>query len=135
SIYSDLGFILLAFALEDAGGSSFEAQATAALSTLTSSPLRFNPDASARARSAPTEIDLWRGRLLIGEVHDENCWALGGAAGHAGFFGAAKGGGDFARAMMASLKGVDASVATSATVKTFIARANVPGSRALGWDT
>src|SRR5204863_6839090 len=50
SIYSDLGFILLGFALEDAGGASFDAQSSAALEALTSSRLLFNPPASLRAR-------------------------------------------------------------------------------------
>ena len=40
-----------------------------------------------RERTAPTEHDAWRGRLLVGEVHDENAWALGGVAGHAGYSG------------------------------------------------
>lgn len=36
---------------------------------------------------APTEQCEWRGRIMQGEVHDENAWALGGVAGHAGLFG------------------------------------------------
>ena len=52
----------------------------------------FNPPAALRPSIAPTENDPWRGRRLVGEVHDENCWALGGAAGHAGLFGTAEGG-------------------------------------------
>ena len=51
--------------------------------------LRVQSAAEWRERTAPTELDLWRGRLLQGEVHDENTWALGGAAGHAGLFGTA----------------------------------------------
>ena len=39
---------------------------------------------------APTEVDGWRGRLLCGEVHDQNAAALGGEAGHAGLFGSAE---------------------------------------------
>ena len=39
---------------------------------------------------APTEHDTWRGRLLCGEVHDENAASLGGVAGHAGLFGTAE---------------------------------------------
>ena len=135
SIYSDLGFILLGFALEDAGGASFDAESTAALEALTSSPLLFNPPASLRARCAPTEIDPWRGRLLVGEVHDENCWALGGSAGHSGLFGTAQAVGDVARALLLSLRAGDAAIAAPATVRTFVTRAGVPGSRALGWDT
>ncbi len=125
----------MTFALEDAGRAHFAEQATAVLENLTSAPLLFNPPASLRSQVAPTELDPWRGRLLIGEVDDENCWALGGAAGHAGLFGTAQAVGDFARAMLASLQGVDAGVAAPSTVRTFVARAAVPGSRALGWDT
>ena len=135
SIYSDLGFILLGFALEDAGGARFDTQSSAAIETLTSSTLLFKPPASVRAKSAPTEVDPWRGRLLVGEVHDENCWALGGTAGHAGLFGTADAVGDIARAMLSSLKGGDSAIARPATVRTFVTRAGIPGSRALGWDT
>ena len=39
-------------------------------------------------RTAPTERCAWRGRVMQGEVHDENCWALQGS-GHAGLFGTA----------------------------------------------
>jgi CubicO group peptidase (beta-lactamase class C family) len=88
-----------------------------------------------RPRIAPTERDSWRGRLLLGEVHDENAWALGGAAGHAGLFGTAQAVGDLARAMLGALKGAATNIASRETVRTFITRSDVPGSRALGWDT
>lgn len=135
SIYSDLGFMLLGFVLEDAGSGSFDEQSTSLLSAITSSTLLFNPPSSLRPRCAPTEIDPWRGRLLVGEVHDENCWALGGAAGHSGLFGTAQAVGDFARAMMSTLRGTGASIARQETAREFVTRAPVPGSRALGWDT
>jgi CubicO group peptidase (beta-lactamase class C family) len=135
SIYSDLGFMLLAFALEDAGRARLEEQCATVLGALTSSPLLFNPPAHLHARCAPTEVDIWRGRLLVGEVDDENCWALGGVGGHAGLFGTAEAVGDFARAVMLSVKGIAAGVAEPDTVRTFVTRASVPGSRALGWDT
>ena len=86
-------------------------------------------------RTAPTEIDAWRGRLLVGEVHDENTWALGGAAGHAGLFGTAAAVGAFARAVLRTIAG-EPILAAPDTMRTFITRTNVPGSsRALGWDT
>ena len=136
SIYSDLGFILLGFILEDAVGAPFQVQAETFLGPVTSAPLLFNPPPGLRHSIAPTEEDSWRGRRLIGEVHDENCWALGGAAGHAGLFGTAKAVGDFARAMLGALNGTDTRLGRRATVRTFVARARVPGSsRALGWDT
>jgi CubicO group peptidase (beta-lactamase class C family) len=150
SIYSDLGFMLLAFILEDiqppapgfkgAPGSfdpsrGFATQVHRLASFFTAEPLRFNPPRSWRERIAPTEIDEWRGRLLVGEVHDENTWALGGAAGHAGLFGTAAAVGAFARATLRTIAG-DALLASPETMRTFIQRTTVPhSSRALGWDT
>lgn len=147
SIYSDLGFILLGFLLEDAvprrsgaPGSADPATRQAAqfrrlASFLTPAPLAFLPPRAWRPRCAPTEVDPWRGRLLTGEVNDENAWALGGAAGHAGLFGTAEAVGVFARAVLRTLAG-DRLLALPATLRGFAARTGVPGSsRALGWDT
>lgn len=136
SIYSDLGFMLLGFMLEDALGGTLPALFDNTASGFTSAPLRFNPPGSWKAVTAPTEVDLWRGRLLVGEVHDENAWALGGAAGHAGLFGTAAAVGDFARAILRTFH-EDTPLARRATLERFAARTtDVPGSsRALGWDT
>ena len=150
STYSDLGFILLAFILEDAAvthshasrsPAAFDPASTIAeqfhrlRSFLTAEPLMFNPPREWRHRCAPTEVDSWRGRLLAGEVHDENCWALGGAAGHAGLFGTAAAVGTFARAVMRTIQG-EPILSGPDTMRAFIARGAVPGSsRALGWDT
>lgn len=139
AVYSDLGFILLGFILEDVGGARFEHQGSALLRQITSNPLLFNPRTGGGPSVAPTERDLWRGRLLVGEVHDENAWALGGAAGHAGLFGTAEAVGEFARAMLRSVAGTATPaqrLASEETLQMFLARTPVPGSsRALGWDT
>ena len=148
--YSDLGFILLGFILEDAqprtaayvGASGaldparrLRAQFEWLARSVTVEPLAFNPPRAWRDRTAPTELDPWRGRLLVGEVHDENAWALGGAAGHAGLFGTVGAVGDFARAVLATIGGAPA-LARPETMRRFMARGTVPGSsRALGWDT
>src|SRR5262245_17408813 len=150
SIYSDLGFMLLAFMLEDAQppGPAFKGapgtndpsrtlatQFHRLASFFTAEPLRFSPPRAWRSRIAPTEIDLWRGRLLVGEVHDENTWALGGAAGHAGLFGTAAAVGTFARAVLRTIAG-EHILADPGTMRAFIKKTEVPGSsRALGWDT
>ena len=138
SIYSDLGFMLLGFLLDDVrgGAGSFATQFSQIAASLTDEPLAFNPPREWRARTAPTEVDTWRGRLLTGEVHDENAWALGGVAGHAGLFGTAAAVGAFAQAVLRTIAG-DAKLASPATIREFIARVdNIPGSsRALGWDT
>ena len=137
SIYSDLGFMLLGFIVEDAGERAFASQAAEMLASLTSEPLMFKPPAALRSSIAPTGNDAaWRKRRLVGEVHDENCWALGGAAGHAGLFGSAKGVGDFARAVLGALAGRDVRLARAETVRLFVTRYSAAtGSRALGWDT
>ena len=98
--------------------------------------MRFNPPRAWRARTAPTEVDEWRGRLLVGEVHDENTWALGGAAGHAGLFGTAAGVGAFARAFLRTIAGEPIARRSGDDARRSSRRTNVPNSsRALGWDT
>jgi CubicO group peptidase (beta-lactamase class C family) len=89
-------------------------------------------------RTAPTEYDTWRGRLLVGEVHDENAAALGGVAGHAGLFGTAPAVGIFARRVLRGLRRLPANdpFAEPDLLARFVRRTDVPGSsRALGWDT
>ena len=100
SVYSDLGFMLLGFVLEDASGYPIARQTARFLAPVTQAPLLFRPPLAMRRLIAPTEVDPWRGRQLVGEVHDENAWALGGEAGHSGLFGTAEAVGDFARAML-----------------------------------
>jgi CubicO group peptidase (beta-lactamase class C family) len=147
SIYSDLGFMLLGFILEDlrrgtrAGVGRFDPSATLSsqfrrfAAFITIEPLSYNPPRSWRPRTAPTEHDQWRGRTLQGEVHDENAWALGGAAGHAGLFGTAGAVGAFAQSVLRTIAG-ERVVAAPDTFREFIRRAGTPGSsRALGWDT
>jgi CubicO group peptidase (beta-lactamase class C family) len=135
SIYSDLDFMLLGFILENGGalGDRF-AGLRAGMGVV--EEIQFNPPRIWHARTAPTETDPWRGRLLVGEVHDENAWALGGAAGHAGLFGSAAAVGSCARHVMQILGGRPG-VVTRSTLEIFITRrTDIPGSsRALGWDT
>jgi CubicO group peptidase (beta-lactamase class C family) len=89
-VYSDINFILLGIAIERLTGAGLEAWPLAA-------GLSYRPPGPAVA----TEACPWRGRVLKGEVHDENAFALGGAAGHAGLFGTIDGVLDFAAATLA----------------------------------
>ena len=148
SVYSDLGFMLLGFILVDArartagmlrgmvdGNVLLDAQFRRVATYVTAEPLTFRPPREWRDRTAPTERDPWRGRTLVGEVHDENTWALGGVAAQAGLFGTAGAVGAFARAVLHTLHGT-AVLARPETIRRFIQRTSVPGSsRALGWDT
>jgi CubicO group peptidase (beta-lactamase class C family) len=76
-VYSDINFMLLGIAIERLTGRLLREQVL---------PPDFAFGAEP-ADSAATERCTWRGRVMRGEVHDENAYALGGAAGHAGLFG------------------------------------------------
>lgn len=143
SVYSDLGFIVLGAILERAGGAGldrlFEPVSGALSDEAGAAPeLTFHPPAKWRSRIAPTRFAESRDRLLVGEVDDDNAWALGGVSGHAGAFGTAAAVGAFARALMRALAGdapSGAAVAAPETIRAFLAPSRVPGSsRALGWD-
>jgi CubicO group peptidase (beta-lactamase class C family) len=137
STYSDLGMILLGEILERAAGQPLETFVrTRVLDPLEMRGTLFLPPAALLPRIAPTEIDPWRGRLVHGEVHDENAFAMGGVAPHAGLFGTA---GDLARfARMLLNRGTldGRRIMSRQTVDLFTRRAGIPDSdRALGWDT
>jgi CubicO group peptidase (beta-lactamase class C family) len=132
AIYTDLGFILLGFILEEAGGAPLDGQFEAAFAH---PDLLFRPPAELRPRIAPTTDDRhWRKRLLVGEVEDENAWALGGVAGHAGVFGTATGVGAYARLVMRTLT-EETALGEPWLLRRFLMPSRVPqSSRALGWD-
>lgn len=89
--YSDLGLIALGHLLEQVAGASLDV----VVHDLVTGPLGlsqtgFKPASVLKPRIAPTEDEQPVSRGLVwGEVHDENCWSLGGVAGHAGLFGTA----------------------------------------------
>lgn len=89
--YSDLGFILLGEIIERLTGESLDAVAAREIFLpLGMDRSMFNPPRRLRPEIAPTEIDsAYRRRLICGEVHDENAWAMGGIVGHAGLFSTA----------------------------------------------
>jgi CubicO group peptidase (beta-lactamase class C family) len=145
SVYSDLDFILLGFLLEN--------RTRETLSTLFTSEVRWigsadrdrtltfglaGPERLAAAPTVPLADDLRRGRVLVGEVHDNYAAALGGVAGHAGLFGSAPAVGAFARAVLHAACGDrnQPPPFSPDLVSLFTKKSTVPGSsRALGWDT
>jgi CubicO group peptidase (beta-lactamase class C family) len=137
SVYSDLGFILLGFILEDVAGLRLEGLFEQLRVEGDLGELTFSPPRSWRPRAAPTGTSEWRRRTLVAEVNDDNCWALGGVAGHAGLFGTAPAVGRFARSWLGALCGRAASpLGRHEAVRQFSTRVGTPGSsRALGWDT
>jgi serine-type D-Ala-D-Ala carboxypeptidase len=90
SSYSDIGFMLLGFIIEKLTGESLAKYANDSLySPFGLSEDLFYPSFKSNENRdyASTEKCLWSGKMLNGEVHDDNCRVLGGVAGHAGLFG------------------------------------------------
>ena len=133
-IYSDLGADVLGWVVEAVAGQGLDqfldARVFAPLGMLDT---RFNPAPTLRDRVAPTEVSPPRGYPLRGEVHDENAFALGGIAGHAGLFSTAADLAVFAEMMLNGGVYQGVRIVSDSAVSRFTARA--AGSRALGWDT
>jgi CubicO group peptidase (beta-lactamase class C family) len=143
-IYSDLGFILLGSILERAAGLSLDRLFREELAQ----PLglrhmgyrrisgRQGGAAGTEGTTAATEYCDWRKRVLVGEVHDENCHLSGGVAGHAGLFSTAGDVDRVAAELFEASRG-RSELFWAASVKTFFARQGSParGTWALGWDT
>ena len=98
-LYSDLGFIALGWMIEDVLKQRLDRFVTNEIYRF----LGIGPDNKdqlffvdlqekfPQKRFAATEFCQWRNFLINGVVHDENAYALGGIAGHAGLFGTAGG--------------------------------------------
>lgn len=126
SIYSDPGFMLLGFTLENVAGAPLDRQFDAWRDRElgADSEIGYRPVRQWLPRIAPTETTT-PGEERRGDVHDENADALGGAAAHAGLFGTAAAVGAAARWWM-----------RSPALQQFATKSLVPGSsRALAWDT
>lgn len=88
--YSDVGFLLLQWILEAFLDQSLPRFVIDTLYLpLGLKDFCFPALQTIPGPAAATELCPWRGRLLIGEVHDDNAAVLGGAAAHAGLFGTA----------------------------------------------
>ncbi len=135
--YSDLGFILLGEIVERLSGESLDAFAEEEIfSTLGMDRSMFNPPRRLREDIAPTEMDsTYRKRMLWGEVHDENAWAMGGVSGHAGLFSTAGDIAAFAQMILnGGIYGHDR-LLSRATIREFTTRVAISDSaRTLGWD-
>jgi CubicO group peptidase (beta-lactamase class C family) len=136
-VYSDIGAILLGKVVERVSGETLDQYlARRVFAPLGMRDTRYRPDPSLLPRIAPTERDPWRGRLVHGEVHDENAFALGGVSAHAGLFSSAH---DLSRLARAYLNGGELDggrLASAATIRQFTTvQDSAFSSRALGWDT
>ena len=135
-IYSDLGFILLGAAIEKVTGMQLGRLAREWIFTpLGMKETMFNPPDELRSRIAATENDPERGGILIGTVHDENAWAMGGVSGHAGLFSTAVDLAAYARILINRGSYKDARILSSRSVElmTSLQTEGLNESRGLGW--
>jgi serine-type D-Ala-D-Ala carboxypeptidase len=85
--YTSLGFHWLGWILRKVTGTQLDAFLTdAVLAPCGVKRAGFRPAPDLHARIAPAGWSAHRGRVLRGEVHDENAWILGGLEGHTGLF-------------------------------------------------
>ncbi|MBF9232702.1 serine hydrolase domain-containing protein [Microvirga alba] len=115
-VYSDINYMLLGIAIERITDKPLIEQPLP-------DRLSFRPDPHL---CAATERCTWRGRVIRGEVHDENAFALGGASGHAGLFGTIDGVLDFAHSL---LDGTGLSAASLKAIRT-----RESEKRTIGWE-
>jgi CubicO group peptidase (beta-lactamase class C family) len=138
-LYSDLSFLLLGFALEEL----VQMPLDDAVKKWVWDPMQMSDTYFSRIPSglgtaknvrneqvAATENCPWRKVILQGEVHDDNCWAMGGYAGHAGAFGTAL---DLLRFSQRLMTGFF----NPSVLQALWTRVSMPSgcTRTLGWDT
>ena len=144
AVYCDPGFLALGFLVEALLGGRIAALADERVFQ----PLGLRDtffldglapeEAAARAAGRafpPTEACPHRAEVNRGAVNDDNAWAMGGAAGHAGVFSTARDVAAFGQAWLDALHRRQSPV-PSAVAEELARRDATPGTtRALGWDT
>ena len=115
SVYTCVNFILLGIALERLEGKTIREMDPSPGFAFSAPP----------EQSAATEFCTWRNRIIVGEVHDENCAALAGA-GNAGLFGTVQSVLDAAEAILQGDRAGDPLVA--------LQRAPLGATRTHGWE-
>ncbi len=87
-VYSDLGFMLLGECIRQLSGKDLEQFSCETIFRPLGleKKILFCPKENGKKEFVATEKCAWRQTLLCGEVHDQNCWAMGGVCGQAGLF-------------------------------------------------
>lgn len=141
-VYSDIGAITMMLIIERITGIRFDDYLEyRVLQPLGMRDTGFVPDSSRFNRVAPTERDPWRGRVVLGEVHDENAYHLGGVSGHAGLFSTGHDLARFAVWLLRAHHGTLPEDAEPSLPADLVRRLTSvqPGpegsTRAIGWDT
>ncbi len=144
-VYSDLGFILLGALVELVTGTTldrfcqeciFRPLGMRATSFIDLSLVRTRRIEPVTEMIAATERCPWRKRVLCGEVHDDNAYAMGGVAGHAGLFAAARDVDTLLCRLKACWSGTDDFLPAPIVRQFWTRDTAIPASTwTLGWDT
>ena len=148
AVYGDLDFIVLGAVVEEVSGRSLDEfcrerifeplgmKQTNFFPLAVDGAVRSAVPESALRQFAATENCPWRERILWGEVHDPNAFAMGGVAGHAGLFATADDVMCFAQAFLDAWHG-RSGVLPHDHVRAFSERQHLPENSdwAIGWDT
>ncbi|NVM57601.1 MAG: serine hydrolase, partial [Desulfobacterales bacterium] len=154
SLYSDVGFMILEWLIEVTAKKSLDRFVEESVyeplrlkdlffvpfTPTQTLPLEGGGQGVGKGREvhpyAATEDCPWRGKILDGEVHDENAYALGGVAGHAGLFGTAQDVYGLLKEILNVYAGKpNRGLFRRDLVQTFFQRQTGSGSWALGFDT
>jgi beta-N-acetylhexosaminidase len=135
-VYSDLGIMLMAEIIERLTGKKLDDLANSyVFSPLAMKDTMYRPPKKLWPAIAPTEIDNnLRHRLVQGEVHDENAFAIGGVSGHAGVFSTAPDLAEFCQMLLNGGVYAHQRILRRATVAQFTTPQQLSGgTRTLGW--
>jgi CubicO group peptidase (beta-lactamase class C family) len=135
AVYSDIGFILLGHLLERIAGERLDSFCRREVFTpLGMASTLYCPPSDLKPSIPPTaDAENFRHRALQGEVHDGNCWMLGGVSGHAGLFSNVADTLCLADCLLRRGR----NILHPETVSKFTTRQHMPPSSgwAMGWDT
>ena len=144
-VYSDLGFMLLGEAIEEISGMSldrfchdrvFKPLGARSTSFIDLSLVRTRRLVPVTDMIAPTERCEWRKKIICGEVHDDNAYAMGGVAGHSGLFASAADVNLIVSKVRDAYFGKNPFLPESLLREALARDKTVPQStRTLGWDT
>jgi len=141
-LYSDLGFMILEWVIEKAAGESLKHFVEKHFyGPLGLKRTFFAVNSSApkygKEQFAAAEECAWRGRVILGEVQDENAFSLGGFSGHAGLFGSAEEVFAVANLLREHYLGLRDDFFSPYIVREFFTRQDIVKNStwALGWDT
>lgn len=138
-VYSDPNFILLGDIIKRVTGDKLDVYAKEhifeplGMKTATFNPLK---NLSENDNLAATEFCTWRGRMLVGEVHDENTAEFAGISGHAGMFSTLNDLCIFLNMLLSEgiYKGIRILSSRAVKVMRTDWTPNLDGHRGLGWD-